>query len=149
MKAQTVQQPWAWCLFHGKDVENRSWDTKHRGELAIHAGKRISERGLESPLYRAALSRETSRRRHYIDQQGVILGMVNVDATHKAHEGCCDSPWGEQAYVEHGGKTRRDVFHWEVSGANLLRDPIPVMGRLGLWTVPDDVVDLIREQLRS
>ncbi len=36
----TLHQPFAWAVIHaGKDVENRSWKTKHRGPLYIHAGK--------------------------------------------------------------------------------------------------------------
>lgn len=39
MKVLSVCQPWAWLLVNGfKDVENRSWATKHRGPLLIHAG---------------------------------------------------------------------------------------------------------------
>ena len=35
----TVRQPWAWAIIQvGKDVENRSWPTKHRGPLLIHVG---------------------------------------------------------------------------------------------------------------
>ncbi len=38
MKTLSVRQPDAWLLVNGlKDVENRSWDTKHRGLLLIHA----------------------------------------------------------------------------------------------------------------
>lgn len=38
MKAITVRQPWAWAIIHaGKDIENRSWKTKTRGRVAIHA----------------------------------------------------------------------------------------------------------------
>ena len=40
MKAISVQQPWAWLLANGhKDIENRSWHTKMRGEVLIHASK--------------------------------------------------------------------------------------------------------------
>ncbi len=40
MRALTIRQPWAWAIaVAGKDVENRSWQTSHRGLLAIHAGK--------------------------------------------------------------------------------------------------------------
>ena len=42
MKVLSVRQPWAWAIIHGgKDVENRNWDTKFRGRLAIHAGKQF------------------------------------------------------------------------------------------------------------
>lgn len=46
MKALSVQQPWAWCIVNGyKPVENRSRNTKHRGPLAIHAGKGFDHAG--------------------------------------------------------------------------------------------------------
>lgn len=39
MKAITLRQPWAWLVVNGhKDIENRSWRTKHRGKILIHAG---------------------------------------------------------------------------------------------------------------
>jgi len=38
MKAISLQQPWAWAILHaGKDVENRRWNTRYRGPIAIHA----------------------------------------------------------------------------------------------------------------
>jgi len=42
IKAISIQQPWAWCIIHaGKDIENRDWLTKVRGQVLIHAGKKI------------------------------------------------------------------------------------------------------------
>ena len=39
MKALTVCQPYAWALIHGpKGIENRTWPTRYRGSLLIHAG---------------------------------------------------------------------------------------------------------------
>lgn len=39
MKALSIRQPWAWLIVNGfKAVENRSWDTKFRGEFLIHTG---------------------------------------------------------------------------------------------------------------
>lgn len=41
MKALTLHQPWASLIALGvKTIETRSWSTKYRGPLAIHAGKR-------------------------------------------------------------------------------------------------------------
>ena len=38
-RALTIRQPWASLIAEGiKTVETRSWSTKYRGELAIHAG---------------------------------------------------------------------------------------------------------------
>lgn len=40
MKAISIRQPWAWLIVNGfKDIENRSWDTKYRGLVLIHAAK--------------------------------------------------------------------------------------------------------------
>ncbi len=42
MKALSLTQPWAWLVVHGgKDIENRKWNTKFRGEFLIHAAKRM------------------------------------------------------------------------------------------------------------
>ncbi len=38
MKALSIRQPWAWLVLHGgKDIENRTWHTKHRGQFLVHA----------------------------------------------------------------------------------------------------------------
>lgn len=43
MKAITLHQPWASLVALGaKTYETRSWATKYRGPLAIHAGKAMS-----------------------------------------------------------------------------------------------------------
>lgn len=40
----SVRQPWAWLIMHGgKDIENRSWPTKVRGRVLIHAAKGITK----------------------------------------------------------------------------------------------------------
>jgi hypothetical protein len=40
MKAISIRQPWAWLIVNGyKPVENRTWATKYRGPILIHASK--------------------------------------------------------------------------------------------------------------
>lgn len=40
MKALSIRQPWCeHILRDGKDVENRNWPTKYRGQFLIHASK--------------------------------------------------------------------------------------------------------------
>jgi len=51
MRALSLHQPWAWALIHGgKDVENRSWPTRFRGPLLIHATKRFRPAEIEEAL---------------------------------------------------------------------------------------------------
>ncbi len=42
MKAISLWQPWA-SLVGIKEIETRSWYTKHRGDLAIHASARFTD----------------------------------------------------------------------------------------------------------
>lgn len=42
MKALSIRQPWAQLIVEGlKDIENRSWYTRVRGEILVHAGQRF------------------------------------------------------------------------------------------------------------
>lgn len=42
-KAISIRQPWAHLIIHaGKDVENRTWPTRVRGYVLIHAGKTMT-----------------------------------------------------------------------------------------------------------
>lgn len=51
MKALSIRQPWAWLIVNGyKDIENRSWNTKYRGKVLVHASS-----GLTKHEYNAAL----------------------------------------------------------------------------------------------
>lgn len=46
MKALTLTQPWATLIAIGaKQIETRSWTTRYRGPLAIHAGKGLGPVG--------------------------------------------------------------------------------------------------------
>lgn len=45
MKALSIQQPWAQLIVEGlKDIENRTWRHSLRGEILVHAGKRVDTR---------------------------------------------------------------------------------------------------------
>lgn len=56
MKAITIIQPYATLIAVGeKGLETRGWPTKHRGELAIHAGMKIDKDACQLPEIKAAL----------------------------------------------------------------------------------------------
>ncbi|MCU1677701.1 MAG: hypothetical protein JWM93_2459 [Frankiales bacterium] len=131
-RALTVRQPWAWAIFFGKDVENRSRRTHYRGPLLIHAGLAWDEtafypigHGWVAPRANCPL--------------GVILGTVDVVGCHDdawcwTPDGFC-SPWAQ------GDGGTGDTFHWELANPRPLPTPIPCKGRLGLWTPPADVLE--------
>ena len=69
MKALTIKQPWATLIIQGdKRFEFRSWQTKYRGELLIHAGK-----GIDKPAMKR-LSKYLPEELPY----GKILGKVRL-----------------------------------------------------------------------
>lgn len=48
MKAITIKQPWATLIAEGyKEYEFRTWKTKYRGDILIHAGKGIDKKAME------------------------------------------------------------------------------------------------------
>lgn len=60
MKALSIRQPWAWLILHGKDIENRKWNTHYRGPILIHAAK-----GMTFGEYQMT--------KHFAEQRGVLL----------------------------------------------------------------------------
>ncbi len=147
MRALTVQQPWAWAIVQGgKLIENRTQLWTYRGPLAIHAGKTWSERGMDSPLVSGAFDDVTTRGEFNAEawsSRGAIIGVVDLVDCHP-DAGCC-RPWGESAYVEHGGRSRRNVTHLVLENPRALPSPIYATGQMGMWNVPTDIADLIEQ----
>ena len=48
MKVLTIKQPYASLIAEGlKEYEFRTWKTKYRGEILIHAGKSVDKKAME------------------------------------------------------------------------------------------------------
>ena len=49
--AISIRQPWAWLIINaGKDIENRSWPTRFRGRVLIHASKGMTRQEYEDAM---------------------------------------------------------------------------------------------------
>lgn len=84
MKALSIRQPWAWAIIHaGKPVENRTWGTRYRGPLYIHASKCYDRDG------RAWIQSRLGLRVPPDLPRGGIVGMVELVDVVTA----MDSPW--------------------------------------------------------
>ncbi len=143
MRALTVHQPWAWAIIHGgKLIENRTQLWTYRGPLAIHAGKRWSDRGGVSRLVNAA-RRSTEAAGTFAAEawsaRGAIIGVVDLVDCHP-DAGCC-RPWGESGL--HEGDRR--VTHLVLENPRALPTPIYATGQMGMWNVPTDIADLIEQ----
>lgn len=97
MKALSVRQPWTHCILHlGKDYENRSWSTKFRGKVLLHASKGMTWEEYEECL---AIVRLVGEIRPFPSgtcfpafrflQRGGVVGVVDIVSCTTA----MDSPW--------------------------------------------------------
>lgn len=119
MKVITIKQPWAWLILHGfKDMENRTWYTRHRGPLAIHASAR-----LEQAQFDAARDIAEPLGIEIPDEieTGAILGTVELTKCVTNYQ----SPWAFGPY------------HFILKNPELLAKPIPARGQLWIWDGPD------------
>ena len=111
MRALTIRQPRASLIICGeKDVENRTWTTRHRGLLAIHAGHRFDQ-DLQ-PWQRSIAAKIDAFPRRAIIGFVDLLDVVR-DST---------SRWAEPTF-----------YHWVLADPRPI-EPLPMRGRLGLWT---------------
>ena len=92
--ALSIRQPWAWLIVEGyKDVENRTWGTKYRGPLLIHAGKALTE---DYKLLRRSLIRAGYPLPEKFDRGGIVGAVELVDVITKARDR--DDEWFEGSY---------------------------------------------------
>jgi hypothetical protein len=152
MKALTVKEPWASLIADGtKLIENRSWFTRHRGRLAIHAGCAWERRAGE--LMSTALGSTVPQpiRNHHT--AGHVLAIVElVD--------CVPLAELAQRYPMHARTNREHLFGpwcWVLDNVQPVVTTETIPGRLGLWNwepdqcvarigSPSTVVDLARLQ---
>lgn len=148
MKSLSIWQPWSWAIASGrKTIENRGWQTYHRGPLAVHAAKNSGTKlDLEHALARVA---ELSG----LDPAAVadactIRGAVVAVAT--LTDVCTDSyRWGFSSplHCGCGPWAQSGSRHFVLTDIRPLRDPVPVRGGQGLWDLPGDVEAAVLAQL--
>ena len=98
----SVRQPWAWLIIHaGKDIENRTWPTRFRGRVLIHASKGMTRREYDEAMNWVVLNSRLPLNFHEPQfdelQRGGIIGEVEiVDCVTESK-----SPWfmGEYGFV--------------------------------------------------
>lgn len=145
MKVLSIRQPWAWLIVRPditdqakreeayrartiKDIENRTWPTKFRGELLIHAGKGMTREEYKTAaefafnIAWASGDRIPLPRFEDLDRGGIV-GMVDiVDCVSQSA-----SPWfvGEYGFVPRNAKPLPFT---------------PMRGMLGFFDAPADFV---------
>lgn len=142
MKALTICQPYAHLIASGaKRVENRTWPTKHRGLIAIHAGK--------SRTWLDTGESETSEGRHSnygipVSRMvfGAVVAIANLvdcvllDAGHIDYQRARDAKYPWLASHEHAN----GPWCWILEDVKPLARAVPWRGAQGLFDIPDEVL---------
>lgn len=144
MRALSVKQPWCWAIIRGtKRIENRTWTTAYRGQIAIHASLPWDRGGENSEVIQAEWRQFAQGPLHRSSpgiESGAVLAvadLVDVCTTQGDHTSCrCGSTWAAPYQC-----------HWKLDNVRPLREPVPCKGALSLWRLPDDVDEAVRAQL--
>lgn len=129
MKALSIRQPWAWAIFHGKPVENRTRPSRYTGPLLIHASKTFDGFGYGWLLGNLKLL--TGDLPHPDDYKfGGFIGIVDmVDCVDNYRSPFFTGPWG---YVfEHPKETPFMLYKGQLGIFNV---PIESMADPNVWT---------------
>lgn len=137
MKAITIKQPWATLIALGeKKFETRSWGTKYRGKLAIHAGKSVDKDACEDSWIKSVLAEHGITTWKQLPT-GVVLATTELIGCHKVSLGvgsvvCTSGPIIQGLEYEFGDYTE-GRFAWELSNLQVLQESVPAKGQLSLW----------------
>lgn len=128
MKALTLIQPWATLIMLGeKQIETRSWNTKYRGKLAIHAGKKIDKTVFDNPYYKEVFAK------HNITPKNIptscIIAYCDLDDTKSTEELVSIVSDKEKCFGDYSSNR----FGWILKNILPITPPIPAKGMLGLW----------------
>ena len=157
MKALTIIQPWAtFFALDVKHMETRSWDTKYRGPVAIHAGKtwpcRIGEVAQFGDFdverdSNGLILRTRDRTWHGYLPMGAVVAIGELFQTRSTtnSEHCPDGR--ERSLGDHSPGR----YAWSITSISPLPEPIPARGRQGFWDwdMPDGLNERLRYPIRE
>ena len=127
MKVLTIKQPWATLIMQGdKRFEFRSWQTKYRGDLLIHAGKGIDKEAMK-------------RLAKYIPEDmptGKILGKVNLVDCIKMSPDFKEKLLKENSEI-YTKSSFQENYGWQLDNVEVFDELIEAKGHLSLWEFND------------
>lgn len=145
MKAITLWEPWATLVAHEyKKYETRSWEIKHRGDLVIHAAKRIPrvEDSLTPRIIQAL--KEIGIEAIGDFPFGCAVAVVSVVKVFRTETLLPSLDSAQQAFGDFSPKR----YAWQL--ANIYRfPPIPMTGRQGIWWLTGENEQRIKEMMKD
>ncbi len=123
MKVLTIKQPLATLIMQGdKRFEFRSWQTRYRGDLLIHAEKGIDKEAMK-------------RLEKYISEDmptGKILGKVTLVDCIKMSPEFKEMLLKENKDI-YTDSSFKENYGWQLENVEVFDEPIETKGKLSLW----------------
>jgi len=145
--ALTLHRPWPYCItglyeLVAKRVENRSWATRHRGDLLLHAGRRWNTRDLQAAC-------------RFVHVSGGRPGLIpaaeqahptGVVATVRVVDVCAGSAHTDTVVCGCGPWAMPGQYHWRIDQVRVLPSPVECRGAQGLWRPSPEVLAQVSAQ---
>jgi len=128
MKVISIIEPWASLIKEKvKYIETRSWQTKYRGELYIHASKKkLTKNNWIDCKEEIALLKDT-----YFKYGCIIAKCKLVDCKIMTKELIKEVSENPMEYL--CGEYKVGRYAWILEDIEVLDDPIFAKGKLGIW----------------
>lgn len=135
MNAISIRQPWASAIALGvKTVETRSWSTKYRGPLVIHASKQLTKEAAFFARTEVTLGRLPNKL-----ALGAIVAVVNlIESRLMTQDWISSVPAIERLY----GDWSPGRFGWILGDVRALPEPIGYRGRQGFFDIPNALIEI-------
>lgn len=132
MKVLTIQEPYATFIMHGmKKIETRSWKTKYRGEIYIHAGK--SKKFLKRIHNNKVLKLLENIGLNY---GNIICKAELIDCVYMTKD-FIDKVKTENNYEYILGEYAVGRYAWILQNVQEIDQKIHAKGKLNIWTYPE------------
>lgn len=122
MKVLTIKQPWATLIIEGyKKYEFRSWKTKYRGKILIHAGLSLEKE-----------ANERFKEYNLNHEYGCIIGEAEITDCILVDEKFNNELRKINPLV-YARSNHVETYAWKLENVKKYKNPIYVKGKLGLW----------------
>ncbi|NGM63528.1 ASCH domain-containing protein [Sphingobacterium sp. SGG-5] len=132
MKTLSIKQPWASLIAHGiKDIENRTWKTKYRGMIYIHASGKMVQHEF---THEQSSVLATHERIKGFDFSAIIGEVDIVDCVINHHSIWADKTEINTDFEDTNAYFGKPIYNWVLANPLLYDQPIlNVKGKLSLW----------------
>lgn len=138
MKAISIWQPYATAMFlytltgdRIKRIETRSWSTKYRGQLLIHAAKTFPKVARDFAISELVFGRFPAKLPF-----GAIIGIVNLVDIKRTEDVVQEISVIERLY----GNYSTGRHAWITDSFRAFENPIPYKGQQRFFDVPDELI---------